>query len=184
MIFEEKTILLKNGETAVLRTPREEDAEMLLECIKTACSETDFLMRDYGDWDGVTAENEEKWIRDNRESENNLIISCYIDGQVVGSCDITFFDDSKTFHRAGLGISIIKKYWNIGIGSAMFEELLKVADEHKGTEIIELEFVEGNDRAKALYERFGFKVVANIPNVYKLKDGTYQNKIYMQKYLK
>ena len=52
-----------------------------------------------------------------------------------------------------------------------------------GTEIVELDFIEGNDRAKALYEKFGFKVIAVKPNYCKLKDGTYQNLVYMQKYL-
>ena len=49
---------------------------------------------------------------------------------------------------------------------------------------MELEFIEGNDRAKHLYEKFGFRVVAEKPNAFKLKDGTYRNEFYMQKYLR
>lgn len=88
----------------------------------------------------------------------------------------------KTSHRATIAIAILKDYWNLGIGSAMFEEL--VADAQKrGTEIMELEFIEGNERAKHLYEKFGFRVVSERPNVFKLKDGTYLSEFYMQKYL-
>ena len=54
----------------------------------------------------------------------------------------------------------------------------------RGTEIMELEFVEGNDRARHLYEKFGFRVISEKPNVLKLKDGTYRSEVYMQKYLK
>ena len=43
MIFKEKTITLKNGKTAILKTPEINDAEKLLSYIKTACGETDFL---------------------------------------------------------------------------------------------------------------------------------------------
>ena len=101
----------------------------------------------------------------------------------AGNCDITFKVGSKTSHRATVGISIQKKYWNIGIGSAMFKELVKAAEQHNGTEIVDLEFIEGNSRAKALYQKFGFQVVSVEPKFFKLKDGTYQNLVYMQKYL-
>ena len=183
MIFEEKRITLKNGITATLKTPEINDAEQLLNCVKFASGETDFLSRYIDDWEGFTVEDEEKWISGNRESNNHMIISCYIDGKVVGSCDITFFSDIKTSHRAGLGIAITKKYWNMGIGSAMFSELIKIAKEHKGTEFVELEFLQGNERGRALYEKFGFEVVAVKPKICKLKDGTYQDLFYMQKHL-
>ena len=45
MIFEEKTIILKDGRTAILKSPCVEDAEKLMNYIKKSCSETDFLAR-------------------------------------------------------------------------------------------------------------------------------------------
>ncbi len=183
MIFEEKKITLKDGTTAVLKTPESEDAEMLLNSIKTSSGETEFLSRTIEDWESVTVESEEKFIVNVRESNNTLFIACYIDGVIAGNSDITFKSGSKTSHRATVGIAIQKKYWNIGIGSAMFRELIKAANEHDGTEIIDLEMIEGNNRAKALYEKFGFEVIAVEPKIFKLKNGTYQNLVYMQKYL-
>ncbi len=184
MIFEQKSIELKNGQKAILKTPEIEDAQMLLDCIRTTSGETPFLSRSAEDWNKTTVESEEKWIKANRESENDYVITCYIDNTAVGSCEISFSAGSKTSHRAGLGISIIKKYWNLGIGSAMFKELIQLAKEHEGCEIVELEFVEGNDRAQALYEKFGFKIMATKPNAFKCKDGTYQNLCYMQNYIR
>ncbi len=183
MIFEPKEIELKNGITAILKTPQIEDGEMLLNSIKTSSGETNFLSRYLEDWDGVTVESEEKWISDVRESDKTLVIACYIDGKIVGNCDINFLSGSKTFHRAVLGIAIIKDYWNLGIGSAMFTELIEAAQEHKDTEIVELEFLEGNNRGQALYEKFGFKIVSVKPKACKLKDGTYQDLIYMQRWV-
>ncbi|MBQ3137438.1 MAG: GNAT family N-acetyltransferase [Clostridia bacterium] len=181
MIFEAKEIILKNGIKAILKTPEITDAETFLNNIRTASGETDYLTRYAEEWESFTVEDEEKWISDNRKSKNNLVIACYIDGKAVGSCDITFFGDMKTSHRAGIGIAIIESYWNMGIGSAMFSELIKFAKEHKGTEILELEYLEGNERGKALYEKFGFKTVCVKPKICKLKDGTYQDLFYMQK---
>ena len=64
----------------------------------------------------------------------------------------------------------------------MFEELIAAAMRH-GTKILELDFIEGNDHARRLYEKFGFRVVAEKPNAIKLKDGAYRKEFYMQKYL-
>lgn len=183
MIFEEKQIILKNGVEAILKTPEISDGERMLDLIRTASGETEFLARYYEDWAEATVDGEEKWIQNNRESENDLVITCFIDGEAAGCCELSFSVGSKNFHRAGIGISVRKKYWNIGIGTAFFNEIINAANTHTGTEILELEYVEGNERAKALYEKFGFKAVAVKPNAYKLKDGRYQNLVYMQKYL-
>lgn len=184
MIFEEKKIILKDGTTAVLKTPETEDAEKQLNCIKATTVETPYFSRTIEDWDGFTAEKEKEWIQGVRDSKNSLVISCYINNEIAGNCDITFKVGSKTSHRATVGISIQKKYWNNGIGTAMFDELIKAALNHEGTEFIDLEMVEGNNRAKALYEKFGFETVSVKPNFFKQKDGTYQNLVYMQKILK
>ena len=183
MIFNEKNIILKNGKQAILKTPCIEDAEMLLNSIKISTGETEFLSRTMEDWESVTVESEEKFIHNVRESQNTLFIACYVDGAIAGNCDITFKTGSKTSHRATVGIALQKKYWNIGIGSAMFKELIKAAEQHNGTEIVDLEMIEGNNRAKALYEKFGFKIVSVKPKYFKLKNGAYQNLVYMQKYL-
>ena len=63
MIFEAKQIILKDGRTAILKTPCIEDAEKMLHYIKKACGETDFLTRYPEEWDNVSVESEEKWVR-------------------------------------------------------------------------------------------------------------------------
>ena len=148
MIFEEKKVILKNGVEAILKTPEIEDAEMLLNSIKTSSGETEFLSRTIEDWESVTVESEEKFIHNVRESQNTLFIACYVDGAIAGNCDITFKTGRKISHRATVGIALQKKYWNIGIGSAMFKELIKISEEHKGTEILELTVVEENEQCR------------------------------------
>ena len=66
----------------------------------------------------------------------------------------------------------------------MFAELIAAAEARSETEIVELEFVEGNDRAKALYEKYGFQIVGERPNAFKLKDGRLLKEYFMQKELK
>ncbi len=183
MLFTEKKILLKDGRTAILKTPALTDAAQMLAYIIKACGETEFLLRYPEEWEGMSLESEEKWIENLQSSPRTLAIACYIDGKVVGNCEISFAPGMKYAHRASIAIAILKDYWSLGIGSAFFEEMLAAARAHQGCEIVELDFIEGNDRAKALYEKFGFQVASERPKAFKLKDGSYRSEFYMQKIL-
>ena len=61
MIFDEKKITLKNGQTAILKSAEIADAKALLNYIKTACAETEFLARYPEEWN-ISLEQEEMWI--------------------------------------------------------------------------------------------------------------------------
>lgn len=181
MLFGEKKIVLKDGRTAILKTPCVEDAENLLRYIKKSCGETEFLARYPEEWT-ITVEQEEAWVNRLRSSPDSLGITCYVDGEVVGNGEIGFRSGIKTAHRATLMLAIVQAYWGLGIGSAMLEELIAAA-QARGVEIVELEYMQGNERGRRLYEKFGFRQVAEKPNAYKLKDGSYRSEIHMQKYL-
>ena len=143
--------------------------------------EFDFLLRYPEEWD-TSVEQEVAWIERVRNSGETLAITCYVDGIVAGNCELRFLKGIKISHRAGIGIAILKEYWNLGIGSAMFEEIIAAAKD-RDIEILELEYLEGNERGKALYEKFGFQTVCIRSKAVKLKDGTYMSEIFMQKYL-
>ena len=183
MKFENKEINLKDGRIAILRNPLISDAEQLIKHLQITCGETDFLTHYPEEYDAMTVEGEEKWVKSSVDSPNVLNICCEVDGYIAGTCHIRFGDKIKTRHRASVGISIEKLFWDLGIGSAMFTELIAAA-KARGTDIMELEFVEGNSRARHLYEKFGFSVVSEKPNAFKLKDGTYLREFYMQKHLR
>ncbi len=184
MIFEERKITLKNGIEAVFKTPELDDAEKMLDYIIKACGETEFLLRYPEEWqkNAESIENERNWINNLRSSKNTLSIACYINGDPIGHCELGFMSGMKTSHRANVAIAIHKAYWELGIGSYMFEEMIKYAKSRE-IMIMELDFIEGNDRALRLYEKFGFKIVAEKPNMFCLHDGSMKKEYYMQKHL-
>ena len=49
---------------------------------------------------------------------------------------------------------------------------------------MELEFVEGNARARHLYEKMGFRITGVRPNAIKLKDGMLLNEYMMVREVK
>ena len=170
---------LKDGRKALLRSPKEEDAESTLEYLRISASETNYILRYPEECDKYTLEGEKKLFRQINESPNEAMIMCIVDGRVVGNCQIKFFTNMKTKHRANVAIALISEFWNQGIGTRMFQELIRLAEDREGILQMELEFVEGNSRARALYEKMGFRITGMRPDALRLKDGTLLNEYLM-----
>ena len=181
MRFDEKHIRLRDGRGAVLRSPTPEDAVNMLEFVKTTAMETEFVIR-YPEECTETAEQEASLLQKILDSDLNMMIACEVDGRIAGSCQIMFQGRLKTRHRAAVAIALVREYWGLGIGSAMFEELIRAAKVNGATQM-ELEVIEGNHRAMGLYEKYGFRVVGERPNAIRLKDGTMLREFLMVKTL-
>ena len=104
---------------------------------------------------------------------------CIVDGKVAGNCQIAWKTGLKTRHRASVAIALLKEFWNLGIGTRMFEEMIRIAEANENLIQMELEFVEGNTRARALYEKMGFRITGINPNAIRLRDGTLLNEYCM-----
>ena len=62
----------------------------------------------------------------------------------------------------------------------MFEAMLAAARE-RGVRQVELDYIDGNDRARALYEKMGFVRIAEHPDAIRLKDGSFRSLVFMMK---
>ncbi len=170
---------LKDGRKALLRSPKEEDAESTLEYLRISAGETEFILRYPEECEKYTLEGEKKLFEQRNASPNEAMIMCIVDGRVVGNCAISFRTNLKTRHRASVAIALISEFWNQGIGTRMFQELIRLAKERGDILQMELEFAEGNSRARALYEKMGFRITGVKPDALRLKDGTLLNEYLM-----
>jgi RimJ/RimL family protein N-acetyltransferase len=66
----------------------------------------------------------------------------------------------------------------------MFREMIRIAEANPNLLQMELEFVEGNARARALYEKMGFRITGVHPNAIRLKNGTLLNEYSMIREIK
>ncbi len=181
MIYNQKSIILKDGRNAVLRSPELSDAREMLDYLTSATGETEFLAS-YPEELSYTIESEEAYIKNILNSPQNMMIVCTVDGRLAGNCQIVFLGGMKVRHRAAVMIGLLKEFWGLGIGSAMFKEM-ELAARQKGIEQLELEMIEGNERGFSLYRKMGFEIMAEHPNAFKLKDGSSRKAIYMWKTL-
>ena len=181
MRFESKEIVLKDGARAILRSPRVEDAQEMLNYLKATAGETEFVIR-YPEECTMTLEQEERFIRSIVDSESDVMILCVIDGRIAGNCQLKFGTRIKTRHSGRVAIALYREFWGRGIGTILFEEMIGLAKQ-RGLMQLELEFVEGNERGRALYEKMGFSIVAVRPDAYLLKDGSFRKEYIMMKKL-
>ena len=182
MLFEEKHIVLKDGTPALLRPARVEDATALMDYLITTAGETEFILAYPDERAGMTVEQEERFLQGAREDPSRVFIVCEAGGEVAGCCSLNVNPKRKVRHRGAVAITLYKKYWNRGIGTAMFGLMFDIA-RGWGLEQLELEYVEGNERGKALYEKMGFETYAVLPNAYHLSDGSRRDQIMMVKRL-
>ena len=181
VLTEEKYEL--DGREILLRSANEsaDDANMLIDYLKTVTGETRFLMCEQ-DEIKYTTERELDFIKEHNESDNGLLILAFVNGEYAGNCSFEGKTSSRRAkHRAGIGIALFQKYTGFGLGRLLLEVLLRKIKEqgYEQAEQAELTVVGGNDRAYHLYESMGFKECGRIPNANKYDDGTYSDDILM-----
>ena len=182
MHYAPKEIRLKDGRTALLRGPLPSDAPAALEYMKITAGETPFLLRTPEEITLTVAE-EEKFLSRFPSDPGAAMILCFVDGVLAGNCQIIRKTKLKNNHRATVAIALLKDFWNLGIGTAMFEEMIAIA-ESWGILQLELEVVEGNTRAMGLYRKMGFETVSHVPNAMRMGDGSFAREFLMVRDLK
>lgn len=182
MIFEKKIVTLKDGRTCILRPVEVKDAEAMIEYLRIASSETPFLLRNE-DEVTYTVEAEEQLLENKRNHPREIMMVAEVEGMIAGNCGIVSHGNlRRIYHRCGFAIALKEAYWNLGIGTAMMDYAFALAKE-MGYEQAELEVVDGNSRAKSLYERFGFKETGKNLRALKYDDGSYRDEYRMVKFL-
>ena len=170
---------LKDGRTAILRSPCDDDIQGMLDYLYVSSGETEFILRYPEECSKYTPECEKELFDRMNDSENEAMIVCTVDGKIAGNCAINWKTGMKTRHRAMVAIALLKEYWNLGIGTRMFEEMIRIAKSNPDIIQMELDFVEGNSRARALYEKMGFRITGVKPDAIRLKDGMLLNEYSM-----
>ena len=184
MRIEDIHFTLKDGRQALLRSPLPEDVPGTLEYLVQSAGESEFILRYPEECGKYTYEKEKAFFEAKNASPTDAMLMCLVDGKVVGNCDIMAMPNMKSRHRCRVAVALLKDYWNLGIGTRMFRELIAIAEGMPQITQMELEFIEGNDRARHLYEKSGFRIVAVHPNAYRLRDGSFRNEYMMIREIK
>ena len=183
MIFEARTITLKDGRTCTLRPAQPEDAADLIEYMTKTAGETEFVLR-YPDEVNFTEEREREILESILNDPGQVMMAGIVNGRLAGNCSISGLGGKRKIrHRCSLAITLYREFWGLGIGSAMIGYLTELAG-WIGFEQIDLEVVADNTRARALYRKCGFEESGRRTRALKFADGTYHDEILMTRILK
>ena len=183
MKYEAKEIILKDGRTCVLRSAEKEDAQEMLRYMVQVLGETPYLLSSPEEFAAMPVEKEEAFIENTLAAEHAVMITAFDGDRIIGSADLRSAGNRiRVRHRCGMGITIRKEYWSVGLGSAIMEAVIDCARK-LGYEQLELDVVAANRRALGLYLKYGFKVYGCHPTKIRYADGTYADDYMMYKTL-
>lgn len=182
MRFEPLKRIDKTGCEVVLRNAKTEDAESLLQYLKTIAMETPYLIRE-PDEITLSLEQEQNFIQRMIDAERELMLVAMIDGKHVGNCSLMQIGPQRRYcHRCSIAIALYQEYCGRGIGKMMMETILETARQ-TGYEQAELEVIAKNETAIALYEQCGFQKYGHFPDNMKYADKTYADAYWMMRKL-
>ena len=174
-----KVVKLRNGKECILRNAEPSDAEAFQEYFALAHSETDFLTT-YPDESKRDLVQTAERLESTKESKTDIEICAFVDRRLVGSAGNSIIHNrEKTRHRAEFGISIIKEFWGLGIGSILTREGIECAKK-AGFLQLELEVVAENENAIKLYQKYGFVEFGRNPRGFKTREGKWQELVLMR----
>ena len=170
----------KDGRKVILRTPRWEDLDDLLELINSLIEEGAEIDMDAK----KTREEEVDWLAGalaRLEKWEELYVVAEVDGKIVASSSVRKRKFRWESHVGDLGIIIKSGYRDAGIGTEMMKTLIDQA-RAMGLKILTLTVFATNERAIHVYEKVGFKETGRIPKEI-CRNGKYIDRIIMTKIL-
>ena len=169
----------KDGRDVILRAPKWDDLDDMLEFINSLVDEGADIIMDKKQ----TMEQEVDWLArllTRLEKDEITVVVAEVDGRFVGQVEVTP-QNMRSKHVGVLGIALKDGCREIGIGTELMKEA-ETQSKQLGLEILNLEVFATNDRAKHVYEKLGYREVGAWPKVIK-KDGVYIDGILMSKEL-
>jgi RimJ/RimL family protein N-acetyltransferase len=147
--------VLNSGATLMIRSAREDDAEMCLDYLRMVAGESDFLSFGVGEL-AVTIEEERNVIAKARQSDNSIILIAEVEREMAGLANFQGGSKPRDRHTGELGITVAKKYWGHGIGRELMIALIEWAGKNPLIHKMNLRARADNERAIELYCKLGF----------------------------
>ena len=118
--------------------------------------------------------SEDRWRRMMAEpAEGDYLLIAFVDGRVAGHAGIHPVGKSpRRAHARMLGMAVQGRFQSQGVGTALMKALVDLADGWLPVTRLELTVFTDNERAIALYRKFGF-ALEGTHRAYALRNGSY-----------
>lgn len=173
----------KDGLPLRVRTACEEDALGTLEVARSVVREALYSVTTADEFH-VDEEEERAWIARHAEDPDRLLLVAEVGGQVVGLLGLECGARYRLRHRATLHLAVAQAWRGRGVGTALMGCALDWARAHPRIEKVSLAVLADNERAIALYRRFGFQEEGRRPREVRRGPGDYVDDILMYRFVK
>jgi putative acetyltransferase len=109
---------------------------------------------------------------------NDAHLVALIDGKVVGNIGLHREIPHRRSHAGSIGMAVHDAYAGRGVGTALMQAVVDLADRWWNIKRLELSVYADNPRAIALYERFGFER-EGLHKAYAWRDREYVDSLAM-----
>lgn len=168
-----------NGKKVIFRYPKMDDTEDCMHLINSVLEENHFLMK----INKVSIKEEEQWLEKqiiNMQNDKMIRLHVEVDGKVLGGVDVDREEGEAQQHIGDIGIVLAKEIRNMGLGTKLINTVYELAKQKMGIEVMRIEYVKGNEAAKHVYEKLGFKEIGVLPKARKSK-GKYNDEVLLYK---
>ncbi len=172
-----KTVSLDDGTPLILRPMLKTDEAALLEYFGSLPPEDRLCLKE----DVTDPKVIENWIYE-LDYDVILPIIALHNGNVVGDATLHFNPIGWTRHQGEVRLTTSTRYRVRGLGTLMVQNLIDIATQLE-LEQISIEIPPVLDKAFYLFEKMGFKEVANLPGFVKDLEGTESDLVLMVKHL-
>ncbi|WP_394174816.1 GNAT family N-acetyltransferase [Guptibacillus hwajinpoensis] len=160
-----------------IRSAQIEDAKALSELRLQIDGESENLDRVKGEA-YIDGEGFKAIIKSDSESLNKIFLVAEVNGTLVGFSRCEGNELKRSSHKVEFGVGVMKDYWGYGIGKNLLKASVNWADANHIKKIT-LNVLETNEKAIALYEKYGFKIEGVLQKDKLLSDGKYYNTLLM-----
>jgi RimJ/RimL family protein N-acetyltransferase len=146
---------LQNNIRLTLRRAEPSDAEHLLTFLNQVAGESENITFGPGEF-GLTVEEEREFLQQTVVSPTSLYIIAEIAGEIAGTLSFSTGKRPRLRHAGEFGTTVLRRYWNLGIGSHMLAYLIDWATQTGTIRKINLRVRVDNLPAIHLYKKYGF----------------------------
>lgn len=117
---------------------------------------------------------------DSLGDEDHHFVAVSEDGTIIGAVGLIVRANPRTRHVGSVGIFVHTDWQNKGVGTALMETVLDLADNWLMLVRVELEVFADNARARHLYEKMGFELEGR-RRMAVIQSGTYVDELMLSR---